>query len=228
MPRPSRRDEVRATAARIFREQGYLAATMDLIADEVGLNKGTLYHYYPSKSAILNELLSEQVDATLELLARVPLTGSGLDRMRFFVREQVALVATKHDELVVFFQEVPWIDQRLPEEQARSIRQRIYRYEEFVKSLLAEGTRTGEFRPLSPSTILYSIIGLLAYLPSWYRRPASTSTDTRLVDEVTEFVINGIRAFEPPAATSAAPARSGKANTAAAAPPASRRQRVNG
>ena len=45
MPRPSRRAEVCATAARLFREYGYSSATMDLIADEVGLNKGTLYHY---------------------------------------------------------------------------------------------------------------------------------------------------------------------------------------
>src|SRR5690606_33715260 len=116
MPRPSRREEVRATAARIFREHGYVAATMDLIAEAVGLNKGTLYHYYPAKSAILYELLSDQIDVTLELLARVPVTGSGYDRMRYFVREQVALVATKRDEIVVFFQELPWIDQRLPAE----------------------------------------------------------------------------------------------------------------
>ncbi|MFC0530024.1 TetR/AcrR family transcriptional regulator [Phytohabitans kaempferiae] len=196
MPRPSRRDDVRTTAARIFREHGYLAATMDLIAEEVGLNKGTLYHYYPAKSAILYELLSEQVDTTLELLARVPLTGSGYDRMRLFVREQVALVATKQDELVVFFQEVPWIDQRLPAEQARSIRQRIYRYEESVKALLAEGSRTGEFREVTPSTILYSIIGLLAYLPSWYRRPTNARGDGPLIEEVTAFVMNGIRAPE--------------------------------
>lgn len=58
MPRTSRRADVRATAARLFREHGYSSATMDLLADEVGLNKGTLYHYYPAKSAILYELLS--------------------------------------------------------------------------------------------------------------------------------------------------------------------------
>lgn len=196
MPRPSRRVDVRATAARIFREHGYLAATMDQIADEVGLNKGTLYHYYPSKSAILYELLSEQVDATLDMLARVPLTGSSTERMRFFVREQVAHVATSHDELVVFFQEVPWMDQRLSAEDARSIRQRIYRYEEFVKSLLAEGVRTDEFRPLAPSTTLYSIIGILAYVPNWYRRPED-GTDDLLVEEVTDFVMGGICAGRP-------------------------------
>lgn len=190
MPRPSRRAEVRATAARIFREYGYAAATMDQVADEVGLNKGTLYHYYPAKSAILYELLSEQVDATLEMLARVPLTGTCTDRMRFFVREQVAHVATKHDELVVFFQEYPWIDQRLPEDEARSIRQRTYRYEEFVTALLAEGARSGEFRRFTAVTILYSMIGIFAYVPTWYRRPGGT--DDPLVDSVTDFVMYGI------------------------------------
>lgn len=193
MPRPSRRAEVRQTAARIFREHGYLSATMDQIADAVGVNKGTLYHYYPSKSALLNELLSEQIEATLNLLAHVPLTGSGADRMRSFVQAQVAHVATKHDELVVFFQEMHWIDGHLPREQAESIRQGIYRYEEFVKSLLAEGTRTGEFRQLDPTTILYSIIGILGYIPMWYRRPPGAADD-RVVEQVTEFVMSGILA----------------------------------
>jgi TetR/AcrR family transcriptional regulator, cholesterol catabolism regulator len=191
MPRPSRRAEVRLTAARVFRERGYRSATMDDIADAVGLNKGTLYHYYPSKSALLSDLLSDQIDATLNLLAQVPLTGSGAERMRSFVRAQVAHVATKHDELVVFFQEMHWIDGHLPPLEARAIRQGIYRYEEFVKSLLTEGARTGEFRDLDPSSVLYSIIGVLAYLPVWYRTPPG-GDDELVVEQVTEFIMNGI------------------------------------
>jgi AcrR family transcriptional regulator len=193
MPRPSRRGEVKQTAARVFRQYGYLYATMDQIADAVGLNKGTLYHYYPSKSALLNELLSEQIEATLHMLGEVPLTGSGADRMRSFVRAQVSHVATKQDELVVFFQEMQWIDNHLPPKDARAIRQGIYRYEEFVKSLLAEGARTGEFRELDPAAVLYSIIGVLAYLPVWYRAPTS-GNDDRTVSEITDFIMNGILA----------------------------------
>lgn len=200
MPRPSRRAEVQKTAARIFREHGYQYATMDQIADEVGLNKGTLYHYYPSKSALLSELLVEQIEATLHMLGEVPLTGSGDDRMRSFVRAQVSHVSTKHDELVVFFQEMHWLDIHLRPEEAKVIRQGIYRYEEFVKSLLSEGTRTGEFRELNPSAILYSVIGILAYLPVWYRAPVD-GTDDEVIAEITEFIMNGILAASAPAAT---------------------------
>ncbi|MER7274709.1 TetR/AcrR family transcriptional regulator [Dactylosporangium sp. NPDC000244] len=191
MPRPSRRAEVRTTAARLIREHGYDAATMDLLADTVGLNKGTLYHYYPSKSAILYELMSDQVDATLELVGRVPRTGDAADRMRALIRLQVEHVATKQDELVVFFQELPWVEQHLDEEQAVDLRRRIERYERFTRQLLSAGVRAGEFRELNLNMVMYSIIGILAYVPNWFRAGGRKAQET-LVDELTDFVMNGI------------------------------------
>ncbi|MCX4091342.1 TetR/AcrR family transcriptional regulator [Nocardia sp. alder85J] len=191
MPRPSRRDEVYATAARIIREQGYSAATMDAIADQVGLNKGTLYHYYPSKSAILHELLSVQIDATLKLVGRVPKEGTATDRLRELIALQVDHVATRHDELVVFFQELPWIDQHLPEEQAADIRRGVDKYERFTKQLLRAGVRTGEFREIDVDAVLYSVIGILAYMPNWFH-PATAKAQATMVGELTDFIMSGI------------------------------------
>jgi TetR/AcrR family transcriptional regulator, cholesterol catabolism regulator len=182
-----------ATAARLFREYGYSSASMDLIADEVGLNKGTLYHYYPAKSAILFELLSRQVDATLELVDRVPADGTITERMRELVRLQVDHVSDKHDEIVVFFEELPWAEKELPPEQAADLRRRIRRYEHFTKQLLTAGVRSGEFRPIDVGMVMSSIVGILAYVPAWFR--ASTpKAQALLVQELTDFVMNGIAA----------------------------------
>jgi AcrR family transcriptional regulator len=165
---------------------------MDLIADEVGLNKGTLYHYYPSKSAILYELLSDQVDATLRLVDQVPSDGSVTARMRELMRLQVNHVAaTEQDELVVFFQEIPWIEKHLPAEQSADLRRRIRRYERFTEQLLASGVRTGEFRPVETKMIMYSVIGVLGYVPIWFRGRSGKAHDT-LVRELTEFVLRGL------------------------------------
>jgi len=182
---------VRATAARLFREHGYDAATMDLLADEVGLNKGTLYHYYPSKSAILYELLSDQVDDTLALVRQVPRTGTVADRMRALIALQVEHVATKQDELVLFFQELPWIENHLDEEQATDLRQRIDQYERFTRQLLSAGVKSGEFRELNVNMIMYSIIGILAYVPGWFRGTGRKAQET-LVAELSEFVMSGV------------------------------------
>jgi AcrR family transcriptional regulator len=188
-----------ATAARLFREYGYSSATMDLIADEVGLNKGTLYHYYPAKSAILFELLSKQVDATLELVEQVPADGTITERMRELVRLQVDHVSTKHDEVVVFFQELPWIEKQLPPEQAADLRRRIRRYEHFTKQLLTAGVRSGEFRPIDVGMVMSSIVGILAYVPVWFRA-ATPKAQATLVQELTTFVMNSIVAAPSAAA----------------------------
>jgi TetR/AcrR family transcriptional regulator, cholesterol catabolism regulator len=191
MARPSRRAEVRATAARLFREYGYRVATMDLIAGQVGLNKGTLYYYYPGKSAILYELLSDQLDATLTMLSRVPSGGSAAERLRIFVRQQVGRVAGTPDELVLFFQELPLIDKNLPPEQVASLRRRVEEYRAFSVGLLADGVAAGEFRALDASMIHYSIVGILAYIPIWFRAGAGR-TSASLADELAEFVLSGV------------------------------------
>ncbi len=182
---------MRATAARLFREYGYRAATMDLIADSVGLNKGTLYYYYPGKSAILYELLSDQLDATLSMLSLVPSEGRPADRLRAFVRMQVKRVASMPDELVLFFQELPLIDKNLSPEQVASLRRRIEEYRRVSSGLLADGVAAGEFRPLDVTMIHYSIVGVLAYIPTWFR-PGSGRNQARLVDELAEFVLSGV------------------------------------
>ena len=41
-----------------FGRNGYSNITMEDIADEIGVSKGTLYHYFPSKENMLRELIS--------------------------------------------------------------------------------------------------------------------------------------------------------------------------
>jgi AcrR family transcriptional regulator len=169
---------------------------MDLIAGSVGLNKGTLYYYYPGKSAILYELLSDQLDATLAMLSQVPAGGPAADRLRAFVRLQVSRVAASPDELVLFFQELPLIDKNLPPEQVASLRGRIEEYRVFSVGLLAAGVAAGEFRALDASMTHYSIVGILAYIPVWFRAGPGHG-NARLVDELTEFVLSGVSAPAP-------------------------------
>jgi len=102
-------------------------------------------------------------------------------------------VSTKHDELVVFFQEIPWIQKNLSKDQAADLRRRIDEYERFTRQLLNAGVRSGELRELDPNMIMYSIIGILAYVPNWFRQSSSKSRAT-LVRELADFVLAGVLA----------------------------------
>ncbi len=47
------RDKILDAAARLFHEQGYHATGISTILREAGVNAGSLYHFFPSKEALL-------------------------------------------------------------------------------------------------------------------------------------------------------------------------------
>ncbi len=51
-----RRGDILDAAAAVFAERGYFNASMKDIADRLGMQPGSLYHYYPSKEAALEEM----------------------------------------------------------------------------------------------------------------------------------------------------------------------------
>lgn len=65
------RELAQQVALRLFTEQGYEATSLRQIADELGINKASLYYYFDGKEAILQSLLDQRGDEAEELLAWV-------------------------------------------------------------------------------------------------------------------------------------------------------------
>lgn len=61
----TRREELLAVATKLFAARGYHGTRMDDVADVIGLNKATVYHYYASKSLILYDIYQQAAERTL-------------------------------------------------------------------------------------------------------------------------------------------------------------------
>lgn len=77
-----RREEILDTAARLFAERGYSETDTQVLADELGVGKGTLYRYFTSKRELflaaadrvmrrLREHIKERRDAVADPVERV-------------------------------------------------------------------------------------------------------------------------------------------------------------
>ena len=65
-------DDIVSAAAKVFRTKGYHAATVRDIAEEVGILKGSLYHHFESKEALLYLVVKEpiaQIDKEMRVVA---------------------------------------------------------------------------------------------------------------------------------------------------------------
>lgn len=62
------REEILGAARRLFRERGFTATSTREIARAAGLRQPSLFHYFPSKEAILKEVALGAVEPVLEFI----------------------------------------------------------------------------------------------------------------------------------------------------------------
>ena len=61
-----RRTQILDAARRLFLSKGYEATTIEDVLGAVGIAKGTLYHHFPGKEAILDAIVLRTVDAIVQ------------------------------------------------------------------------------------------------------------------------------------------------------------------
>ena len=74
-----------AAATTVFRELGYEKATLEDIANEVGINRATLYYYVGTKEELLVALLAEPIE-----MVRTRLEEDAAAKTKTLVKELVA------------------------------------------------------------------------------------------------------------------------------------------
>src|SRR5438309_3047028 len=102
----SRQEQILEAAAKLFAEHGYADTDTQLLADELGVGKGTLYRYFPSKEALFLAAadrvmgqMREQIDARIQGVA------DPLDRISVAIRTFLAFFATNPDFVELLMQE---------------------------------------------------------------------------------------------------------------------------
>src|SRR6201985_1051350 len=97
----SRREELLAVATKLFAARGYHGTRMDDVADAVGLNKATVYHYYASKSLILFDICKSAADFTVDALHDDP-SASAREMIYHFTRRLLVGIASDIERAAVY------------------------------------------------------------------------------------------------------------------------------
>ena len=91
-----RREVILTESARLFSDRGIAATTIREIGEAVGLNSGTLYHYFKSKDQVLNELFTERWSLLLAAGEQVK-SGSGTPREKLSAIAGFIIDSYRHD-----------------------------------------------------------------------------------------------------------------------------------
>jgi len=185
--RRRRRAEILHSALRAFRARGYHATTLEDIANQLGIRSAALYHYFPDKEAILYACHREglaEVERILaearERYARAP------ERLAHAIREHVRVMADTLEGSALALE----VSALTPRRRAEVIAERD-RYERGLREIVAEGVRSGEFRPLDPKLAAFALLGAINWVARWYR-PDGPVRAPELGAQFADHLVNGL------------------------------------
>jgi len=159
--------EICRVAATVFYEKGYDGASMQDIAEAVGLTKAGLYHHVSSKDMLLFEIMNYGMDILDEtVIAKVKQIPDPRERLRQTIIGHIDLVVRARDmEITVILHE----NRSLKGILRKKINTRKKAYIKYLEDLIAQVQEQSGMPPkLSPHVAAFVVLGMVNWLYQWY------------------------------------------------------------
>ncbi|MCV7194432.1 TetR/AcrR family transcriptional regulator [Mycolicibacterium brumae] len=186
----SRREELLAVATKLFATRGYHGTRMDDVADVVGLNKATVYHYYASKSLILFDIYQRAAESTLAAVHVDPSWSAREGLYQYTVR-LLTQIAANPEGAAVYFQEQPYIQEWLTPEQVDEVRAKEVQVYEHLHGLIDRGIASGEFFDCDSHVVALGYLGMTMGAYRWLR-PSGRRSAVEIAQEFSTAVLRGL------------------------------------
>jgi TetR/AcrR family transcriptional regulator, cholesterol catabolism regulator len=185
-----REQQIVDAAAHIFSRQGYAATTIQEVADEVGILKGSLYHYMETKEDLLYRIITEIHENALRNVTETgERSGPAVERLRHFLEAHIASFDANRDKISVFYSEYRHLE---GERRTETFAKRAV-YEDFVRGMVRDGQAEGSFCPdVDPGFAVRAMLTMANSVHMWFR-PDGPSTITAVARDITDYALHGLR-----------------------------------
>lgn len=200
-----RRDDILQAAREVFFERGIHHATVDEVAEQAEVSKGTVYLYFDTKEAILAHLLLEGLEKLVsDLEAAFDPAGSrsALDRIRRLARVYLKFFQAhpSYFHLISAFDRGRFQAAVSPELYNQVLTRSLRGLEWLVRAVeqgRAEGVLRASDARQAASVIWAGLNGVLVLLDHPLRREVAASDLESLYATMTDVLMQGLAADEP-------------------------------
>lgn len=196
--RPTSREDLLSAFDELVAEFGYDGASLALVAERVGVVKGTIVHHFGTKDRMLIEshllymgrrmaearaILANLVDPAEQLIAMI------YSNIRAHRDDRTATVS--------FLREFTRFASHAHGAEVLNIRRE---YAAITTSILRNGVESGTFRDIDVDLTSKQIFGAQNHMWTWYR-PSGSATPEQIAAEFSRNILRGVRAAGRPGTT---------------------------
>ncbi|MES1220956.1 MAG: TetR/AcrR family transcriptional regulator [Bacteroidota bacterium] len=185
----SKRDFILMKAAAMFREKGFSATSMRDLAEAVGIEAASLYNHIQSKSEILQEIILRIGNVSNTHMDELENSNlNSLKKIESLIRFHVQLIINQFDDYFVMINE--WI--HLTEPYLTNFTLQRRGYVQKIESIIREGVRNKEMKPVMPYVAMLSILSSVRGLEFWHRSNKKILPED-LEENMVNFLINALK-----------------------------------
>ena len=185
----TRLEEVLQSAANIFFAKGYHASSIEDVARDVGMLKGSLYYYIKSKDDLLFRLLLAGIEDSDAFIARqIDPESDPVEQLERAIRAQIDYIIQNRVQFGLFLHEFDSLSGKRQHKLISVMSRYNSRFVELVRRAQEEGKLiNGE-----PWIIVNGILGMCNWLYRWYD-PDQLSDSEQIKSVFVRLVFEGIR-----------------------------------
>lgn len=178
------------SAAAVFAEMGMEKASMSMIASHSNVSKALLYHYYPSKDALIFDIVRThltELEGAIEAADRTDVTPQ--ERLRLLVKAVLKNYEGADNEHKVQLNGTDALSQEQLSELQAIERRLVKRFSGVIHAINPNLNRDKPL--LMPVTM--SLFGMLNWVYMWFR-PNGPITRDEYADIATTLILEGVKA----------------------------------
>jgi len=185
--RQLKRDAVLRTAAQVFNEKGFQAATLDEVAERLHVSKPTLYYYVKNKDEILFECVRNGLQMLQHAIGAAGAAGgSAMDQLVAAMRAYADIVTQDFGMCIIRVGEDP-----LPESARVELRGMKAQLDLEFRRLIEQCIAEGSVAPCDAKLAAFTIAGALSWIGRWYR-PGGEWTPEQIAGQMIGLLQRGL------------------------------------
>jgi AcrR family transcriptional regulator len=191
----AKRRELIQAGATVFKEKGYEAATLNDVAERVGVDRASLYYYVGGKEELLHEAVRGGVADNLAEVERIlKLDETPEEKLRLIISRLLSSYEETYPAMFVYIQEdmskVASEDSEWAQEMTRQTR----RFESITLKLIKQAIDEGRFRDdVPPELAANGLFGMINWSHRWFK-PGKKFDAEQIIDAFWKIFIEGMRA----------------------------------
>ncbi len=182
-----RRRNILDKAAELFADRGYARSSISELATACNASKSWLYHYYPSKEAILYDIMRLHVTELVKMAEEaLEFDGSPRQKFRFLARNFMRIYVDAGSKHVILLNDRGCLPDHMREEIMGLQDQVVSSVVKLILELNPELEKSKDYK--KPVTMAF--LGMINWTYIWFRKDGAINPD-QFADLAVEIFLNG-------------------------------------